>query len=121
SIAKLNMARSLVRPSTINRVLIDQTCFGRSGGLAPISLPLFQGVRGASFNRRASLAGMVVLLGYWEPGACSGSRAVAADSCPLSEVCGHAWVTGPPLLTPSGHSSRSPTAPQNDQQTPQAW
>src|SRR5262249_35044444 len=44
SIAKLNMARSRVRPSTINRVLIDQTCFGRSGGLAPISLPLFQGV-----------------------------------------------------------------------------
>ncbi len=26
--------------SIINRVLIDQTCFGRSGGLGPISLPL---------------------------------------------------------------------------------
>ena len=45
SMAKLNRARSRIRPSTSNRVLIDQTCFGRSGGLAPISLPLFQGVR----------------------------------------------------------------------------
>jgi hypothetical protein len=41
---KLNMVRSRVRPSTISRVLIAHTCFGRSGGLAPISLPLFQGV-----------------------------------------------------------------------------
>jgi hypothetical protein len=41
-----------VRPSTINRVLIDQTCFGRSGGLDPISLPLFQGVRGRSVAPR---------------------------------------------------------------------
>jgi hypothetical protein len=26
-------------------VRIDQACFGRSGGLAPVSLPLFQGIR----------------------------------------------------------------------------
>ena len=26
-------------------VLIDHTCLGQSGGLAPISLPLFQGIR----------------------------------------------------------------------------
>ena len=56
------MARSRVRPSTSNRVRIDQMCFGRSGGLAPISLPLFQGVRDGLFNRQASLSGMVVLL-----------------------------------------------------------
>lgn len=40
-----NAITMLKRPSASNRVLIDQTCFGRSGGLAPISLPLFQGVR----------------------------------------------------------------------------
>jgi hypothetical protein len=39
SLLSIAMARSRVRPSTINRVLMDQTCFGRSGGLAPISLP----------------------------------------------------------------------------------
>src|ERR1700738_882652 len=63
SIARLNMARSRIRPSNSNRVLIDQTCFGRSGGLAPISLPLFQGVRllgGAQF----SMSDMIVLLCY---------------------------------------------------------
>src|SRR5262249_423602 len=46
SIARLNMARSRVRPSSWSRVRIDQTCFGERGGLAPMSLPLFQGTRG---------------------------------------------------------------------------
>jgi len=36
----------------------SQRCF------APISLPLFQGVRIGLFNRQASLSDMVVLLGY---------------------------------------------------------
>src|SRR6266849_6253853 len=40
SIARLNIAKSRVRPSTWSFVRIDQTCFGRSGGFAPISLPL---------------------------------------------------------------------------------
>jgi hypothetical protein len=61
--ARLNMARSLTWPSTISWVLIDQTCLGRSGGLGPISLPLFQGAWGRSFNDTDSLLGMVVLLG----------------------------------------------------------
>src|ERR1700757_4374520 len=39
------MARSRVRPAICSFVRIDQTCFGRRGGLAPISLPLFQGSR----------------------------------------------------------------------------
>jgi hypothetical protein len=43
SMARLNIAKSRVRPSTWSLVRIDQTCFGRSGGFAPISLPLFQG------------------------------------------------------------------------------
>src|SRR5262249_57427072 len=63
SSAKLNIASSRVRPSTISRVLIDQTCFGRNGGLAPVSFPLFQGVRAGPFNKVISLSGMVVLLG----------------------------------------------------------
>src|SRR5438105_3406064 len=43
--ARLNMASSRVRPAICSLVRIDQTCFGRRGGLAPISLPLFQGSR----------------------------------------------------------------------------
>jgi hypothetical protein len=43
--ARLNMARSRVRPAICNLVRIDQTCFGRRGGFAPTSLPLFQGSR----------------------------------------------------------------------------
>src|ERR1700731_1890946 len=43
--ATLNMAKSRVRPSSCNLVRTDQTCFGRSGGLAPINLPLFQAMR----------------------------------------------------------------------------
>ena len=38
-----------------------QTWFGRSGGLAPISLPLFQGMWRALVGR-LSLSGMIVLL-----------------------------------------------------------
>ena len=41
-IAGLNMARSRARPSIWSFVRIDQTSLGRSGGLAPVSLPLFQ-------------------------------------------------------------------------------
>ena len=61
--AKLNKARSRIRFSKSNRVLIDQTCFGRSGGLAPISLPLFQGVRLLS-GEQFSLSDVTVLLCY---------------------------------------------------------
>jgi hypothetical protein len=42
SMATLNIAKSRVRPSICNLVRIDQTCFGRRGGFAPINLPLFQ-------------------------------------------------------------------------------
>jgi hypothetical protein len=45
SMARLNIAKSRVLPSTCNLVRIDQTCFGRRGGFAPVSLPLFQAVR----------------------------------------------------------------------------
>src|SRR5271156_6991845 len=61
--AKLNKARSRIRFSNSNRVLIDQTCFGRSGGLAPISLPLFQGARLLG-GEQFSLSDMIVLLCY---------------------------------------------------------
>src|SRR5437879_1450166 len=45
SIARLNMARSRARPSIWSFVRIDQTCWGRSGGFAPVSFPLFHGAR----------------------------------------------------------------------------
>jgi hypothetical protein len=45
SIARLNMARSRARPSIWSFVRIAQTCLGRNGGLAPVSLPSFQGTR----------------------------------------------------------------------------
>jgi AraC-like DNA-binding protein len=55
SMARLNIARSRVRCSIWSLVRIAQTCFCRNGGLAPISCPLFQGVRlGASGTELAS-------------------------------------------------------------------
>jgi hypothetical protein len=45
-VARITQGRIGRRPfrnvaPTISRVLMDQTCFGRSGGFARISLPLF--------------------------------------------------------------------------------
>jgi hypothetical protein len=48
SMAKLNMARSRLRPSIY--VLTDRTWLGRRGGLGPTSLPLFQGSRRGGFE-----------------------------------------------------------------------
>src|SRR5271169_507414 len=79
--AKLNRARSRIRPSS-NRVLIDQTCFGRKGGLAPISLPLFQGVH-LLVGEQISLSGMVVLLRYRGSRSCPSPK--IAKRCRLSE------------------------------------
>jgi hypothetical protein len=45
SMARLNSARSRLRFAIWSFVRIDQTCFGRNGDLAPVSLPLFQGIR----------------------------------------------------------------------------
>jgi len=49
SIARLNSARSRVRPSICSFVRIDQTWLCRSGGFGPTSLPLFQGGRRDGF------------------------------------------------------------------------
>jgi hypothetical protein len=43
--SQIEHARSRARPSIWSFVRIDQTCFGRSGSFAPVSLPLFQGNR----------------------------------------------------------------------------
>jgi NADH:ubiquinone oxidoreductase subunit D len=43
SMERLNSARSRMRPSSCSFVRIDQTWLARSGGFAPISLPLFYG------------------------------------------------------------------------------
>src|SRR6516225_5331643 len=64
SIDRLNIARSRILPSNCNSLRIDQTCFGRSGGFAPVSFPLFQGkcldVAGISISRPC----MAILLYY---------------------------------------------------------
>src|SRR5260370_28887706 len=60
SIARLNIARSRLRSAIWSLVRIDQTCLGRSGGLAPISLPLFQAARLGAAS--VSLSCMVILL-----------------------------------------------------------
>src|ERR1700730_17724905 len=64
SIARLKIAKSRVLPSSWSLVRIDQTCFGRSGGFAPISLPLFQGVHLAAVETNLSCSCMVMLLSY---------------------------------------------------------
>lgn len=56
SIARLNIARSLRRPSTCSLVRIDQTFLIRNGGFEPIIFPLFQGtVLYSSFFRIAGV------------------------------------------------------------------
>ena len=62
STARLNNAKSRVRPSICNRVRIDQTCFGRSGGFWPMSLPLFQGSRRGFEGIACASISMVILL-----------------------------------------------------------
>src|SRR6202166_4298037 len=62
SIARLNIAKSRVRPAICSLVRIDQTCFGRSGGLAPTNLPLFQGTRFGAAGAGVLLSCMVILL-----------------------------------------------------------
>src|SRR5215831_14639698 len=99
------MARSRARPSTINRVLMDQTCFGRSGGLAPISFPLFHGVRGRSFERHSSFSDMSY-------SSVTENRELARQHARrrkkhvsfqrLAVVHGSSPVLGPPVLTLSG-------------------
>jgi hypothetical protein len=64
SIARLNIARSRVRPSICNRVRIHHTCFGRSGGFWKMSLPLFQGSRRGVEDVVCDCVSMVILLGW---------------------------------------------------------
>src|SRR5271169_2652079 len=62
SMARLNSARSRLRSAIWSLVRIDQTCFGRSGGLAPVNLPLFQGVRLDVAGDDFSLSCIIILL-----------------------------------------------------------
>src|ERR1022692_4094092 len=89
--ARLNIARSRGRWSICSFVRIAQTCFCRNGGLAPVSFPLFQGVRLGAGSSELALSCMVVLLGYTE------GDQLALDSrglkfCPLMM-----WWTAPTL------------------------
>jgi hypothetical protein len=61
-LARLNMARSLARPSTLSFERIDQTCLRSNGGLAPINFPLFHGARRAVWSYVLSRLSMVILL-----------------------------------------------------------
>src|SRR5471030_2075369 len=70
SMARLNSARSRVRCSIWSLVRIAQTCFCRNGGLAPVSFPLFQGIRLGADSSELALSCMVVLLGYRGGRAC---------------------------------------------------
>jgi hypothetical protein len=63
-LARVNIAKSRVRPSVCNRVRIDQTCFGRSGGFWPMSFPLFQGSRRGVEDIVCASVSMVILLGW---------------------------------------------------------
>jgi hypothetical protein len=46
----------------LRKARIDQTCFGQSGGLAPISLAVFQGGRLDAAGAEVSSSCMVILL-----------------------------------------------------------
>jgi hypothetical protein len=88
SIARLNMARSRVRPSTINRVLIAHTCFGRSGGLARSACPYSRACSGRALKVDFHcLAWPYSSVAEGEEHA-SPQRGGAAKSCRLSEGCG---------------------------------
>jgi hypothetical protein len=81
SMARLNIARSRVRCSIWSLVRIAQTCFCRSGGLAPVSFPLFQGIRFGVGSSELALPCMAVLLGYKGGRAClarTGAEIVSA-------------------------------------------
>src|SRR5450755_1902656 len=82
--ARLNMARSRVRPSTCSLVRIAQTCFVRNGGLAPSNLHLFHGARLAPSSIAISSFCMVVLLYKRGRPACAVSLR-SASSCLLSD------------------------------------
>ena len=45
-------------------VRMDQTCLGRSGGFAPVSLPLFEGTRLWGVGIAITSSCIVILLGY---------------------------------------------------------
>jgi hypothetical protein len=80
-------------------VRIDQTYFGRSGGLAPTSLPLFQGPRLSERATEASLSCMVILL-VAENGQHGSTQAFrVADWRPLSEQ-----VLSPPSFMLGGRN-----------------
>src|SRR6186713_2242138 len=57
--ARLNSAKSRIRCSIWSLVRIPQTCFCSSGGLAPVSFPLFHCVRLSAGRTETVLSGMV--------------------------------------------------------------
>src|SRR5450759_1293819 len=62
-------SKTLQRLTTVR---IAQTCFCRSGGFAPVSFPLFQGIRLGVGSSKFAISCMVALLGYRGGLACLG-------------------------------------------------
>jgi hypothetical protein len=82
-----------VRPASCNRVRMDQTCFGCSGGFGPISLPLFQGLRGVVTALVSVTVAMVLLPFFREGRACSGSKR-RSDDCLVFGRSSHKALDG---------------------------
>jgi hypothetical protein len=47
---EIEKSKVRIRPSACSFVRMDQTCFGRSGGFAPTTFPLFHGTRLETFT-----------------------------------------------------------------------
>jgi hypothetical protein len=107
--------RSRVRPSSWSRVHIDQTRFGERGGLASMSLPLYQAMRG-DFSGTSTGSGMVdssKLLRSASvrrrPVGAFKSRPVSGQTCRMMVIDDRGTST---LLTLTGPAPRQPVATQ---------
>ena len=78
STARLNIAKSRIRPSICSLVRMDQTCLASSGGLAPISFPLFHGVRSNAGRSSCDHAPWSSSDPKWRSGAKSSERRISS-------------------------------------------
>jgi 5-methylcytosine-specific restriction endonuclease McrA len=92
------IARSRGRWSICSFVRIAQTCFCRNAGLAPVSFPLFHGIRLGTGSSELALSCMVVLLGY------RGGRACLAvpRGAEIVSLSGNRWGNRPAGVSIAG-------------------
>ena len=103
---QIERARSRAGLSINSRVRIDQTWLGRSGGLAPISLPLFQGVRRVCVEMQFS-SDMFVLPSWWRAASMHGNAQIGSAFSGLRSLGHHAADGRVQRLTHSRHSGVS--------------